>query len=324
MAPEQAQVRAHRLTAATDVWGLGAVLYEIVTGQPPFRAGSAQETVKLVLEGKVRAPRRSQPKLPLDLEAIISRCLERDPAERYPNARALANDLTRYIEGRPVQARPLNVAQRAARWACREPKLAATALLAFGVLVIGLVATTTQWRRADANAHTASERLWDSRDQAALRDMDLGDGWSAAPQLLANITDMEATGAKDRALADRKKLGIIEGLNPRLLDVIDTPDAGSLAFDEGGSKLAISVTGTVQVRNLATGAQHRLDNPSQVAYTPFERMRFSADGKSLVTEEPEPMPGRPIDRVSRTGSTLLAPRQSCCPPSSGMARRPGW
>src|SRR6185437_3791416 len=78
MAPEQAQVRANKLTAATDIWGLGAILYQLLTGQPPFRAETAQETVKLVLEGRVRTPRRWVSTLPLDVQAIVMRCLSRN------------------------------------------------------------------------------------------------------------------------------------------------------------------------------------------------------------------------------------------------------
>src|SRR5690348_27411 len=177
MAPEQAQVRAQKLTAATDIWGLGAILYELLTGQPPFRADTAQDTVKLVLEGRVRAPRRWDATLPLDLEAIVLRCLNRDPAGRYPSARALADDLARFVEGRPVLARPLNGFQRASRWAKREPKLATTIACAIVALIAGLIATTTQWRRADASADQARDSLWATRAQTAQQALAAGDGF---------------------------------------------------------------------------------------------------------------------------------------------------
>ena len=155
MAPEQARLRAQKLSPATDVWGLGAIFYELVTGQPPFKAGSAQATLKLVAEGAVRRPRRYAPKLALDLEAVILKCLAKEPSGRYASARALADDLGRHIDGRAVHARPLNTAQRVVRWTRREPKLAIACALVVLALVAGLAATTQQWRRAEGNAERA-------------------------------------------------------------------------------------------------------------------------------------------------------------------------
>lgn len=155
MAPEQAEVRANKLTAATDIWGLGAILYQMLTGQPPFRGDTPQDTVKLVLQGQVRSPRRFRPALALDLQAVVMRCLARDPQARYPTARALADDLQRYLEGRPVQARPLNMARKVWRWGRREPWLAGLAASFAIALVAGLVGVAWQWREATANAARA-------------------------------------------------------------------------------------------------------------------------------------------------------------------------
>ncbi|HEY7873436.1 MAG TPA: serine/threonine-protein kinase, partial [Rudaea sp.] len=180
MAPEQATAGAQRITPATDIWGLGAILYELITGEPPFLAESPQATLKLVVAGSLRSPRRYVPKLPHDLDAIIVKCMAYDGAQRYASAGALAEDLTRFQNGYMVKARPLNTFQRSARWAQREPKIVATALLALLALLIGLATTTAQWRRANANAQRAesertlatknaavsSERLWDGRRDA--------------------------------------------------------------------------------------------------------------------------------------------------------------
>ena len=155
MAPEQAQARAQKITQATDIWGLGAILYELVTDTPPFRAESTKETLKLVIEGKPRRPRLLAPHVSMDLEAIILKCLARDPGERYASARALADDLGRFIEGRAVQARPLNAMQRLLRWMRREPKLAIASALVAIALFAGLGATTREWLRAERNAQRA-------------------------------------------------------------------------------------------------------------------------------------------------------------------------
>lgn len=234
MAPEQAQVNSSRLTAATDVWGLGAILYELLTGTPPFRADTARATLRLVLEGQVRAPRLMQPGLPLDLQAIVMQCLARDPQARYRSARALADDLQRYVEGRPVHVRPLNLPQRAARWAGREPKLAATALLAAGILVVGLLASTQQWRRAEANAGSARENLWSTRAQTAQQALAGGDGFGSLRPLVANLTEMEASGHAGQAAIERERIGTILANAPQLVDLLP------LAAGERATSLAIA------------------------------------------------------------------------------------
>ncbi len=243
MAPEQAEVRAHKLTKATDIWGLGAIFYELLTGEPPFRGETAQDTVKLILKGQVRAPRRWQPSLPLDLEAIVMRCLNHDPGARYPSARALADDLQRYIEGRPVQARSLNVWQKTWRWVQREPKLATAAGCAVAALVIGLIAATTQWRRAEASANTARENLWATRAQTAQQALAAGDGFRGLRQLVANLVEMEATDHTGEAAIERQRIGTILANAPQLLDILRLPPgerATSVAISPDGRHFAVA------------------------------------------------------------------------------------
>jgi len=244
MAPEQAELGKQSLTPATDIWGLGAILYELVTGHPPFRADSAQATLELVQKSTLRRPRRSQPKLPLDLEAIIVKCLAKDPVQRYATARALAEDLARFCEHRAVHARPLHAPQRIARWARREPRLAATAILAFGALLIGLVATTQQWRRAESNAATASETLWESRRDAALRLQMDGKGFEALPGLLANIDEQERAGKSATAHIERREIHAVLGQGVTLLQRMIVPDAIPLAVElsADGSLMALALS----------------------------------------------------------------------------------
>jgi serine/threonine-protein kinase len=167
MAPEQVRADARAIAATTDVWGLGAILHELVTGEPPFRAASVRATLQLVEDGTVRPPRQIAPALPLDLEAIILRCLARDPAARYPSARALADDLGRFVEGYAVHARPLDTVRRIERWVRREPRLAGSVALIAASLVFGVVATAMQWQRAETNARHAHESA--QRAEAARR-----------------------------------------------------------------------------------------------------------------------------------------------------------
>jgi serine/threonine-protein kinase len=134
MAPEQARGEGEQVGPAADVWALGVMLYEMLTGQPPFRGVQVLDTLQLVVEREPVPPSRLQPKLPRDLETICLKCLEKRPPRRYATAAALAEDLRRFLEGRPIQARPVGRIERAAKWARRRP--AAVALLALTALLL--------------------------------------------------------------------------------------------------------------------------------------------------------------------------------------------
>jgi hypothetical protein len=158
MAPEQALQQSHPLTASTDIYGLGAILYEMLTGRPPFRGADAQSTLEAVLHESPPNPRSLRPGLSRDLEAICLRCLEKQPNERFATARELADDLQRFVDGHAVTARPLNSLQRLARWMRREPRLASAVGAALLALAIGGAATALSWREAK-QAKAGAEEL---------------------------------------------------------------------------------------------------------------------------------------------------------------------
>jgi serine/threonine-protein kinase len=151
MAPEQAMGKAGTVGPAADVYSLGTVLYELLTGRPPFRAATALETLEQVKSAEPVAPRRLQPKLPRDLETVCLKCLEKDPSRRYPSADELAEDLRRFEAGEAIRARPVGGPERLWRWCRREPVVATLA----SALFAGLVGVASQWWRAEAHLNEA-------------------------------------------------------------------------------------------------------------------------------------------------------------------------
>jgi WD40 repeat protein len=174
VAPEQA--RAEKvLSAAVDVYGLGAILYELLTGRPPFQAGTPLETMRHVLEREPERPRSLNPRADRDLETVCLKCLRKGPGERYASADALADDLERYLRHEPIRARPVPNWERAWKWARRRPAEAILGTLAVGAVVWGLGGwswqqfTDYQERRAQQIAEEQKHREQDEQHRKQLR-----------------------------------------------------------------------------------------------------------------------------------------------------------
>jgi WD40 repeat protein len=148
MAPEQVRGPGHGIGPATDVYALGAILYELLTGRPPFKGASPMDTVLQVIHDEPVPPSRLQRRIPPDLETICLKCLAREPGGRYPSAAALADDLRRFLVGAPIRARPAGRLKTAWKWARRRPGVAAL-LAAVGVVTaLGFAGTLGQWHEA--------------------------------------------------------------------------------------------------------------------------------------------------------------------------------
>jgi WD40 repeat protein/predicted Ser/Thr protein kinase len=161
MAPEQAEARKV-LTTAVDVYALGAILNVLLTGRPPFQSGNVLDTLMQVVQRDPVPPRSLSPWAPRDLEVICLKCLQKGPEKRYPSAEALAEDLERWLNGEPIQARPSTAWERTMKWAKRRP--AAAALVA--VTVLAMLAFLVVNVRFTMNLQDARDRADDARNQA--------------------------------------------------------------------------------------------------------------------------------------------------------------
>ncbi len=152
MAPEQASGHGDKAGPAADIYSLGAILYECLARRPPFTGANALETIEQVRSHEPVAPRSLNPKVPRDLETICLKCLLKDPAKRYASAKLLADDLSAFLSGKPIKARPVGTLEKAIKWTKRRPAVAALVASLALVAIVGAVLVTWKWREAVANA----------------------------------------------------------------------------------------------------------------------------------------------------------------------------
>jgi serine/threonine-protein kinase len=254
MAPEQALGKPGSIGPAVDIYSLGAVLYEMIIGRPPFLAGTARETERQLLTEDPVPPRRLNASVPRDLETICLKCLQRNPQRRYESAEALALDLRHFRRGEPVAARPVSFLERTGRWVRHHPTLVVALL--FGLMAILTALGGVSWLIAERQANRHAVEV-DLREVAKLQRMS---SWSEARTAL----ERARTRLGDRGFSDLRKS----------LARADRDQATALRLDQIRSNRAISEGMRVPIsRSLAeyeltfrnAGLGDRADDPALVA-----------------------------------------------------------
>jgi serine/threonine protein kinase/WD40 repeat protein len=160
MPPEQAFGGKVTPGPAPDVYGIGAILYHLITGRPPFVAATLEEVLRDLREREPVSPRLLNPSIPRDLETLCLKCLRKDPGHRYASAEELAEDLDRFLRGEPVRARPVSPPEKLWRWCRRRPALAGLTAALLLAVVLGTGGVLWQWRRATQSAHVLRHGLY--------------------------------------------------------------------------------------------------------------------------------------------------------------------
>ncbi|HWN95163.1 MAG TPA: serine/threonine-protein kinase, partial [Methylomirabilota bacterium] len=300
MPPEQAAGKHRELTPASDVYSLGALLYHLLTGRPPFLADNIPATLRLVSETEPVAPRLLVPTVPRDLETICLKCLDKNPRHRYATAQELSDELARFLRDEPIRARPVAPAEKLARWARRNPKVAGLSAALVVVLAAGFAGVLVQLQRANRHAaaetHERDRAERTAREEARTRvqaeellrqlqmqraeDLLAGDRASAALLILTERLRSHPSdaGAAHRVLWELGRRDFALPLGPALTH---SQYVAMARFSADGHRvLTASFAGTARVWNAHTGEPL---TPFMAHDASIMGAAFSPDGTRVVT-----------------------------------------
>ena len=282
MPPEQAGGRRGEVGPAADVYALGATLYATLTGRPPFQAATPMDTVLQVVSEEPVPPRRLNALIPIDLETICLKCLRKEPGKRYAGAAALRDELKRYLDGKPILARPVGQAERAWRWCRRNPALAG-AIWAAALALVAAAAISLVYAVDRANAATRLESLnlalrkEGERTRSALRETNrqlsfvaleraeryrgAGDPGQAVLQLVEAVHYAHEAENADLEQSVRATLGILESDLHRLRSIAGIAEVvagarfGWTAFGSDGRTALVAFMNAAKLVDLGTGRE---------------------------------------------------------------------
>jgi serine/threonine protein kinase/WD40 repeat protein len=334
MPPEQAGDTRHKVGRRSDVYALGAMLYHTLVGRPPFVGEGLSQTLDQVFNRDPIAPRLLNPSVPRDLETICLKCLEKEPARRYPTAEALADELGRFLDQKPILARPVNTVEIVWRWCRRKPVLAALVVLVQVVAGAGLTGIVWQWRRAEGRRVESEQNLYVAnvyRANEALEADDMAGAHVSLRAVDSSPVQQSMRGWEWRYIAGRTRGDYLTELEKR-----ETPVWGVAASADGKYLASLGEDGRVSLwdftnRRLinqwlahAGGTNPAGSNPCALAFT--------ADGGTLITDGADEIlrlwdlpSGRKRSEVGKIGAT--ADRLVISPTRGLLARvglNSGW